>query len=517
VPTSATWTSTEDRNNASSEALTIGAAKNNGIVNYWDGLIDEVTIYKRTLSGGERSWLYNNGLGRAYSDLTPPTTNPGTTGLTSWWTLNETSGARNDSYGTNHLTDNNTVTSVSGKQGSAAQFASANSEYLSIGDNASLSPTLITICAWVYLDSKNENRGFVSKWDASTTNRSFLLNYETTNDRFKFYIQTSGTDVLIVSATNFGSPTINTWYFLCGWYDGTSAYISVNNSTPESVSAPSNTLKDSTASFLIGRTRYDGPFQDGRIDEVVLYSRVLAPTERAWLYNNGVGRTYTDLTSPTNNPGTSSLTSWWTMNETSGNRSDSYGTNLLTDMNTVLSASGKQATAADFEFDNSEYLTAPSNSQLNMSASDIYVSAWIKPESVGAWHIIVSKRGDTDAVSEYQLRVDSTNHPGFAVWGTTGATVATSSGTLAAGQWYFVEGWTDKANRTVYVNVNNGVPTSATWTSTEDRNNASSEALTIGAAKNNGIVNYWDGLIDEVTIYKRTALQQRFGSRLLRD
>ena len=42
--------------------------------------------------------------------------------------MDEASGTRYDSYGNNHLTDNNTVTVAAGKKGSAASFAPANAE-----------------------------------------------------------------------------------------------------------------------------------------------------------------------------------------------------------------------------------------------------------------------------------------------------------------------------------------------------------------------------------------------------
>ncbi len=60
--------------------------------------------------------------------------NPGTGNLAAWWSFDEASGARNDSHGSSHLTDNNTVTSAAGKKSNAASFASANAEYLNRSD-----------------------------------------------------------------------------------------------------------------------------------------------------------------------------------------------------------------------------------------------------------------------------------------------------------------------------------------------------------------------------------------------
>jgi len=36
---------------------------------WFDGVLDEVFIYKRVLTDDERSWLYNSGIGRRYADL----------------------------------------------------------------------------------------------------------------------------------------------------------------------------------------------------------------------------------------------------------------------------------------------------------------------------------------------------------------------------------------------------------------------------------------------------------------
>lgn len=206
-------------------------------------------------------------------------------------------------------------------------------------------------------------------------------------------------------------------------------------------------------------------------------------------------------------PGSTNLFAWWSMDETSGTRNDSSANaQYLTDNNTVVSQSGMRGNAADLEKDNSEYFSRASSTALQMGTSDIYVGVWMKAEStMSGYPVLVSKRETSSTNSEYQLRVNaSTNTVDFIVWGTTGATtIASSAATITPGQWYYVEGWTDKANRTVYVNVDNGTPNSATWTVSENRNGSGTAALLIGARNNSGIAEYWDGLIDEVALYKR--------------
>lgn len=238
----------------------------------------------------------------------PSYNNPGTTNLVAWWSLDETGGVRNDSHGANHLTDNNTVTSVTGKHGNAADFVSAQSEYLSVADNVSLSAGNVdyTICGWIYLKNKSDNHRFASKWTAGTNNRSWQLSYSTILDTFSFQISSNGTDVVSIWATNFGSPSISTWYFICAWHDATADTINiqVNNGKTNSA-AHSAGMYDDNGAFLIGAS-FVSPstvYTDMYIDEVLIAKRIYTADERSWLYNDGAGRSYSNLiptATPTN-------------------------------------------------------------------------------------------------------------------------------------------------------------------------------------------------------------------------
>lgn len=72
--------------------------------NFYTGTIDEAGIWNKVLTQSEITELYNSGNGLVYENLS--------TGLSSnlqnWWSLDETTGTRNDSKGSMHLTANNT-------------------------------------------------------------------------------------------------------------------------------------------------------------------------------------------------------------------------------------------------------------------------------------------------------------------------------------------------------------------------------------------------------------------------
>lgn len=321
-------------------------------------------------------------------------------GLVAYWNMQEAAGTRKDSKGANALTDYNTVTQAAGKAGQAAQFTSANSEYLSIADNADLSTGNVnfTISTWVYLASDPANdMTIVSKNDeASASNREYLLTWRD-DDRFVFVIYGPDGALSYVVANAFGAPGTATWHFVVAWHDAdtNTINIQVNNGAVSSSAANANGPADTAASFRIGAERSTPVyFWDGRIDEVGLWKRVLTPQERADLYNGGNGNTYGPPASA--NPGATtvieqpqgfapdsggalgqSLIAYWGLVETSGTRQDSKGSNALTDNNTVTQAAGKVGQAGKFVSANGEYLSIADNADLSVGDIDFTIAAWV--------------------------------------------------------------------------------------------------------------------------------------------
>jgi len=267
---------------------------------YLNGSLDEVIIYKRSLSQSEINWLYNNGSGRSYTDLA---VSPATTNLVSWWGMSESSGTRNDSYSINHLADNNTVTSTVGKQGTAAQFTAANSEFLSIPDNASISMgsgARMTACAWAKLSSKDASlvQEFLAKGTTDGT-WEYYLRYDGRVDRFTYVVTSNGSSGTLkqVYANILGSPAIGQWYFVCSGYDGANIWISVDAGGRDATTFTGD-IFDGSAELRIGGTSSFANYLDGSLDEAVIYKRSLAANEINWLYNNGSGHTYVQVSSP---------------------------------------------------------------------------------------------------------------------------------------------------------------------------------------------------------------------------
>lgn len=216
------------------------------------------------------------------------------TGLVAYWKLDEASGNRADSVGANTLTDNNTVTSTTGKVGSAADFEVDNSESLSISDNAVLSMGNIdfTLAGWVMLDTKTAIRAVIAKYTTVGNQREYMVRYESATDRFVFRVSADGVNNTAVSADNLGSPSTDAWYFIVAWHDAAADTINiqVNNGAANSTAHATGVL-DGTSVFYLG-SREGTDFFDGLIDETGLWKRALTAAERAYLYNGGAGRTY---------------------------------------------------------------------------------------------------------------------------------------------------------------------------------------------------------------------------------
>lgn len=227
--------------------------------------------------------------------------------------------------------------------GMASQFTRANSEYLSIVDNAAISTGDIdfSFACWVYMDSAPAAQmGIIEKWDTGLTNqREYAFYWDNTSNRFVFVVSPDGTSSNngSVITNNFGAPSTATNYFIVIWHDSVNNQlgIQVNNGTANT-SSYSGGVFDSTSGLSIGAQTNPSTYWDGRISGVGFWKKVLSAAERTQLYNSGVGLAYDEL-----DPGLkTSLVSYWELNEPSGIRNDLHGTNHLTDNNTVTTNPG---------------------------------------------------------------------------------------------------------------------------------------------------------------------------------
>lgn len=220
-----------------------------------------------------------------------------TTNLISWWEMEDTSGIRQDSHSSNHLSAN--VVSGSGnrtgKVGNAFDlvFDSVNPNYLAVASNATLQTGDIdfSIAGWFLSDGAVSGNRFIIAKDNDTSAREWRLDFNDGTLRF-FVFDGSGN---VVGQANWSSSiSADTWYFVVAWHDATGNLvgISVNDGTPVTSATTGAPAVHSGTPVTFGRY---GTAMDGAVDEWLFAKRVLTSGERTWLYNSGNGRGYADV------------------------------------------------------------------------------------------------------------------------------------------------------------------------------------------------------------------------------
>ena len=234
------------------------------------------------------------------------------------------------------------------KSGNSAQLIAANSEYISIADNAALSMGDIdfTVAGWFYFDILTGTIALLGKEDSGTI-RELRVDYFSTTDRFRFLIfDSSGNSVGVATANNLGIPAIQTWYFFVLWHNATAntVNIQINNGTVDSV-ATTGIPSDTTASFRLGaKDSIPVSFLTGRSHDVIIAKQIYTAAERTFLFNDNNGRAFEELglagTDGANINVASGGVAYFKLGEESGTRADSWGANTLTDNATVTQNDG---------------------------------------------------------------------------------------------------------------------------------------------------------------------------------
>lgn len=229
-----------------------------------------------------------------------------TTGLVSYWRMDNTSGDETDSYGSNPLSKTGIVGSTSGVVGNSRIFvggATANN-YFSAGNPANLNnqgPR--SVAFWIYPTATNSQQVYYpfSKNDGTT---GWAVGYDGV-----FNVCNPGTagDLYLLNNTTGVCPsstlslTPNTWNFVVMTWSGTypgsgtvTFYLGKNGSVTSSTAASSQTFPDDSAKNVVIGARSDVRFEvAGNLDEIGFWNKVLSASEVSDLYNSGSGNGWT--------------------------------------------------------------------------------------------------------------------------------------------------------------------------------------------------------------------------------
>lgn len=227
--------------------------------------------------------------------------------------------------------DNNTTT--------AASFTASNSESLSSSSaNFDKADVDFSFGGWAYVNLAvvSGSRMFISKFGGAGQ-RSYALVFNPITLRFEVFGSTDGT---AITSLAWSAVSIkDNFYHVVGVHDSVNNLLKLSVNGGTFVTIPfAGGPASSTDDFRLG-TNSSAPTtngHDGRLDDFFFYDKALSQAEVTALYNGGLGVAYEDLSAGQ----LTSLVSWWDLNEMSGVREDSHGSNDLTDNNTVLVNAG---------------------------------------------------------------------------------------------------------------------------------------------------------------------------------
>src|SRR3990170_462556 len=295
---------------------------------------------------------------------------------------------------------------------------------------------------------------------------------------------------------NSTDPTDGTWEDWKPFTDGT------NFTMLEEASTASNRLSSSLNVNDTGIARNVDNFEDE--DE---------PTA-----GNNLKRTTTGFEEDVSGTLTTSLVSYWTMNEASAgagavSRADSFGSETLTDNATTPSATGIKGNAINPVAANSEYLSHADSAALSTGAFSFSLSTWVKLTSlpgVGTNRWIATKY--TDAThAEYVLGINNSGgtirfmFQVFNSGGTLiGSILANNFGAPTTGVWYNVVASYDNPGATANIGVNKGTATWVAFPAAKPPADTTA-VFQIGAIIG---VQFLDGAIDEVGFWKKALSTQ---------
>lgn len=232
------------------------------------------------------------------SDPTYQTISSGlTTDLKAAWLLNETSGNRADSFGSNTLVDNNSVSSATGSSGNTtamvpqvASFASGSSQYLSIANNADIDAGNVSWCIafWLYLDSPSAGMAIITKAE-TVGNAEWDIFYTFATNIITGRVRDTGGTVLATAARPITTGVFN---FVVIWHDADANTVNTQvNGGIVTSSRYTNTPADNNQALWFGR-HYSLGYLNGRIGPAYFWKRVLSGQDRQDLWNYGQGYNY---------------------------------------------------------------------------------------------------------------------------------------------------------------------------------------------------------------------------------
>ncbi len=205
---------------------------------FFNGVIDEVAVYNKSLTSDEVSFLYT-------------------------------------------LTRAQFMEHVSGKIGKAMEFDGIGS-YVSINDDSLNLTGNLSISFWAKFNNLGDGNGvLITKGYTGSPSTTPWMFYPSSATQLKFYVANSGNTY---ASAGFGDDLSNNkWYHFVGVYNGTHLITYEDGSEVSTAELTGPVLSDS-GNIFIGY-KWGSTFFNGTIDDVRIYDRALTDDEVSALYN----------------------------------------------------------------------------------------------------------------------------------------------------------------------------------------------------------------------------------------
>ena len=258
-----------------------------GSAGWFSGKIDEPRIYNRALTPFEILQLY-----KGYDTEADLVHGTQTIGCQAYYKLDNdvTDSSGNGNNGTNNGAD----LSATGIVNQGADFDGSNDRIEGTADTNyfGATPTYTSLSFWFYTTDKTKQQSLINTYNSSSGADDNSMSFEYQGNNNRFYTQVTCAGSRKVEYYPSWTADNNRWYHITVTYDQTDkVHIYVDN-TEIGTGGSFSSLCDFTEgdNLNIGASYYNGNygnFLKGKIDEVLISSRVLLQEEIDYLYANG--------------------------------------------------------------------------------------------------------------------------------------------------------------------------------------------------------------------------------------
>ncbi len=416
-----------------------------------------------------------------------------TRGLMGYWNFDE--GSRTMVHDASDNGNNGTLVTgatttgwTTGKIGSAFNFDGTD-DYLEVNDSASLKTfTSMTIEGWLKLSPRtdgNHHTIVVKNWDywLGVLNSSGVARLQ--------IVDAAGNPYYASTAVRVDD---NTWHHVVAVWDGTMIQMYVDGVASGSSAAANIAIRVGTTTMRIGGDTNNPPVYsaEGSIDEVRIYNRALSAAEIHYHYNRGGPMGY------------------WKMDEGEGRmaydstENNNDGTLILAGSATSSTwVVGQFGTALSFDGVD-DYVSAGTSNTLQMTGTEVTVSAWIKTSQTSVGYIF-SRGKLTTPWDGYAMAVGGggTANGKLGFWYGNGVNWDFSNSNINDNRWHHVVVAFDSSKTNFY--IDGELDATVKKTGTVDIN---SSAMTAVFGYDPSVPGrYYNGLLDDLRVYNyvRTA------------